>query len=230
MKKSIIVLALALLMVAPMFAATVNALVANDTVGDREILETKDSSTLKKDTDVKVVLKQYPKYLVAITTADYSENKINNTNFADVKHEDLIVMDVDKDNWTLLDKTGYYLTYFAYENNQKVNYSVKLSGNMKLQESSGTVTATSNDKNSVDNQKEIRYTMTIENSALGDSYDLSSTDTDEHVFKTIAATNLIGKYESGSFKFTLKKYGKDTVQYNIVGEYKATVTLKIYTD
>ena len=231
MKKSIIVLALALLMAGSVFAAQVGPITVVDTTGDTKVLKASNANDVPtKDTKIDITLKQYPKYMAAVTSVQYNDsNMLSKDNYMNVKHEDEITMSVNADTYKLNDTTGYYLTYFAYENNEKLCFSVKLSGNMKLVEGTTTTTASTTKTTSSKNQKEVRYTMNIAGSELGTSYDLNSTDTAEKVLKTVNATNLIGETNFGSFAITLKNYSTDTFQYNIAGKYEATATIKIYT-
>ncbi len=242
MKKTIILIALALLLIVPVFAATNALTVIAGTADATPLTDTgaSTSSSSPKDTTVKIKLEQWPKYLLAITTTDYdgTTNTITNTTYDNVRHFEEIPMTVDKDTWTLDQLSGqYYVTYFAYENNQNVEYTIKLNGNMKLKD---TTTATSSATTSSGKQDEIRYQMTIAgisgtgSTGSGVTIYSNGTDSDRKNKTTImkvAETNLIGWSDYKSFALTLDAYTngttKDTVQNNIVGNYEGTVTLTI---
>ncbi len=237
MKKSIIVLALALLMVTSVFASPLTYVEeeANGKALKGKTVSTSDTTDLK-DTKVQINLKQYPKYMTAITTTPYDgstpEKTITKDNYTLVTHENLIEMDVDTNSWKLVPtaENAYYVTYFVYENTVDVDFSVKMNGNLKLVD---TTTATSEVDPSSKNQKEVRYQMVIKGvGTSGADVTLSSTkvaetDITSTVIKTVEDTNLIGKSECNSYAFQLKGYGTDTVQYNIAGLYEATITLSI---
>ncbi len=248
MKKTIILIALALLLIVPVFAGTPLTKVedANGKTLDTTGVFT-NSSADPKDTTVKIELKQFPIYMVAITNAAYSTSgsKISHytesgaTKYNAVAHVTDIEMEVDNNTWTLKDKTGYYVTYYAYENNQNVEYIIKLNGNMVLT-SDVTVPSTDTENPQYSNkQKEIRYIMCIAGIKGDGTEDASSTVTlysdgssdNTTIVRKVASTLLIGKSEYKSYALTLKAYTKDnktdTVQYNIVGKYEGTVTLTI---
>ena len=238
MKKSIIVLALALLMVGSVFAAPLTYVEseANGTTLKDKTVST-SATTEPKDTTVQINLKQYPKYMTAITTTPYDASSADKTitkdNYTLVVHENLIKMDVDTNSWKLVPtaENAYYVTYFVYENTVDVDFSVKMNGNLKLTDT--TKTATSTETTSSKNQTEVRYQMVIKGvGANGADVTLSSTKVAESdittaVIKTVEDTNLIGKSECNSYAFQLKGYGTDTVQYNVAGLYEATITLSI---
>ncbi len=251
MKKTLILIALALLIMVPVFAGT--PLTETDTTGNQTVLTADGVSTKSseepKDTTVKIELKQYPKYMTAITTTKYSSDgsKISHydevssaTKYDAVVHETEIVMDVDTDTWTLEDKDGYYVTYYAYENNQNVEYSIKLNGNMKLTPDATAETGDTETPSST-KQKEIRYIMQITGiNGLGDESesntvtlysDGSMDNSNTTIIRKIGKTVLIGKSAYNSYAMAVKAYTKDgttdTVQYNIVGNYEGTVTLTI---
>ena len=250
MKKSIIVLALALLMVGSVFAAN-KPLTAQDSTTDGNsttVIPTAgistNASTEPKDTTVKIKLAQYPKYMAAITTTEYSTsgNKIANasgstgTVYSAVKHEEVITLSVNKDTWKLAGpNTTYYYTYYAYENTQNVQYSITMNGNLKYQDNGNVGTGDteaptwSGDSTSAvaTKQKEIRYQITIGSDTIYSFGTDSGTLKNTVVVKQIPLTKLIGKSTYGSLAMTFAGYSTDTVQYNIVGSYLATVTIKV---
>ena len=150
-------------------------------------------------------------------------------------------MTVNKDTWTLDQLAGtYYVTYFAYENNQNVEYTIKLNGNMKYTGTETAAAPTGASTPSSGDAKEIRYQMTITgidgSGTTGDGVTIYSNGTDsDNKNKTtimkVEKTNLIGWSEYQSFALTLDAFTegttKDTVQNNIVGSYEGTVTLTI---
>ena len=249
MKKSIIVLALALLMVGSVFAGEVAAITKTGEAGATDVLTKETTTTVSPDTkktDVKIQLKQYPKYMAAITAVNYdgSTNKISNasttgyTTYTDVKHQNEIVLTVNKDTWTIGGPTTqYYYTYYAYENTQNVQYSITMNGNLTYQDGGSVETGDtqaptwSGDTTSAtaDKQKQIRYSITIPvngvNTTIYSYGTADGTTKNTAVVKQIPLTKLIGKSEYGSLAMTFA--GCDTVQYNIVGNYKATVTIKV---
>ena len=237
MKKSIIVLALALLMVGSVFAATYNpvAVVADKDADDATratTLSTATSANKNTQSDVVIQLHQYPIYVVAVTEDDLT-GKVTNTNYStDVKHVSEIELEADKDTWIIEDSKTYYFTWFFYENTENVKFTVELEGDMKLQDNT---TATGD--NSDNAKTTIRYQVNIKSADYSDSatdetkdVTLTSSGTSaiqSAIIKRKPATNLIGDYDSKSYAFTVTRVGDETVQNNIVGKYKSDIKLTI---
>ena len=137
MKKSLIVIALALLMLVPVFATGSTNPISITTKGDSLDIdggETPLTTAIQNNknstsTDVTLSLKLKPIYYAAITEVDGSN--ITKDTYNDDKYKNVaeVPMEVD-DDLNLESNDEYYLTYFFYQNSQSVTLTVSIDQDM----------------------------------------------------------------------------------------------------
>ena len=248
MKKSIIVLALALLMVGSVFAdstanktSTATKTTAEPiTASAKDVKDTtttplKDLTNKSEDTKVYVDLKLYPIYYAAITQSDVSSKLSKETDFTQdtYKHVTAIDLGVDLDNYTIEGTTSgsYYLSYFFYENTETVKLTVRLSGDLTTKDN-----RTATDKTKNPNAKfTIPYKVDITKSATETVTLVSSSNTignTEYTVKlseditTKPSTMVLGSYEKASYELNITPLVTDMTN-NIAGLYESTITLAL---
>ena len=231
MKKSLIVIALALLMIVPVFAdgagtgttAPVNVSTNGKAVGDSTPL----ASATKKDTvtEVGVTLDLYPIYYTAITNinvAKEDDDQITRDNYTDSKYNNtkLILMTVNNDTYKLNPSGTYYVSYFFYENTEDVTLNVNIDSNLTT-----TADAAASDTDAVNY---IRYIAVITN-ADSTTTTLHSDQSQTHSVDIAhkAATRKVADSDSHSFAFSLYQESGDTLEKNIAGYYTSTITLSL---
>ena len=209
MKKSIIIIAFAILMVASVFA---------------------DTSQATNTTEVLLTLAKDPKYKVAITkkALDVTTTPTTVTKSTDLNHESTITLNYDNDALKFAQNTSdtFYLSFIFYEY-ATVTLSMKI--NDPLTRYEGETAKTSDDE-------KIDYKVTVEkandNKATEISgFDLTSngTATKDEVVKYTDTTK-IGEIRFASLKLTVGPTSDDqTVEGKIEGSYKSTITLTATT-
>ena len=248
MKKSIIVLALALLMVGSVFADTkteartpaVSTAIVDTKDADGEVQAVGTSTPLasatdakkKADTSVFVNLELTPIYYTAITSKDVSST-ITKDNYDDATGDNLHVQDiklnVDKDKLRLLVTNEapvqtYYVSYFFYENTENVKLTATLSGNLTTTADVGT-----GDTDSSKYSKEIKYTATIGTDVLNS--DGSGTNGKTKAIATVPSTRVLGKATKASLQLIIApaNVADNNIANNVAGYYESTITLNLST-
>ncbi len=243
MKKSIIAILIALMVMVPVFAdelsgsdkpirvvtessdaATAMYGVAPDKTFDA--FSTNDTDSKSTNTLVQVNLDLYPIYYSGITSVDVTADgsKIDRTNYTNdtFKNVSDVMMGVDKENYKLLDSTdNLYVSYFFYENTENVKVMVKINDNLKT-------SALKADEDAADAKDYIEYKAEI---TTGDNstVTLHSNNKGEAEVVKKAATRLVGNQMAGSFKVVLKPETSDNgvLKNNIAGAYKSTITVSM---
>jgi len=151
MKKTIILIALALLLIVPVFAATATVVAATEATKNSLIVKsTATGTSLNTNTDVKITLNLYPKYVFSVTKeADkYVKNNItidssdtSKTYYKNLKHEDEIFMTNDETKFEVKPPTDtYYVSYWFWEYNERVTLTVAIDDDMLLQDKDESTT------------------------------------------------------------------------------------------
>ena len=239
MKKSIIVIALALLMLVPVFAGSANQ-VAVDTKSNNTAQPVGNSTPLASSnkktttTDVAVTLNLYPVYYAAITEIDVNDNanQITHLNYdsATFKNTSVITMTVDKDNYVLNDKSGFYVSYFFYENTEDVTLTVSIDSDL-------TTTAEGTTADGKTAKQTIEYKATFSGVTIGVNDDgtakslvihsNSENGTTSYKIAKKQATKMVADSTSKSLAFVLSPEDGQTIKNNVAGYYKSTITLKL---
>ncbi len=209
MKKSIIIIAFAILMVASVFA---------------------DVTQATKKTEVLLTLKKDPKYKVAITKTalDVSTTTTTVNKETDLDHVDKIELEYLKDSLKFRQKDSdtFYLSFLFYEY-ATVTLSMKINAPLTRYEGD-TAKTTDDDK--------IDYKVTVEKANNNMSVEISGfdltangTSTKDEVVKYTDTTK-IGEIRFASLKLTVGPTNADqTVKGKIEGTYKSTITLTATT-
>ncbi len=248
MKKSLIVIALALLMIVPVFAAsetrTENAkVVYAENANDTPLTTTGDT----EKTDVKVTLNLYPKYVFGISNEKYvSANiTIDSTETSKTYYEKLpAVTEINMTNDETKLEVGspsdtYYISYWFRDYNQDCTLSCAIDQDLWLQEDDGNYTAVEGDE---DSNYKIKYKATItpegavENEKSAYAIDAANTiyspgnsgsSTSVAVVKC-AATKLLGQVVCGNLKIVLAPVDGDKSTANkYVGSYLSHLVLTL---
>lgn len=217
MKKTIVIITLALLAVVSVFADTT----LPDPITTTVLLE----------------LKQKPTYVFAITdgaftsasieTDDPSTTTMTHTNEIALKRNETKVLNVDSVN-------SYYFSYFFYEYDD-ITITLSIDGNLKNQERYEEADKEAN---------EIPYKLTVEaghdnNEEASTPYDhtwdtatvIDSTATSDDSRKfsvTYTGTSKLGVYRWASLQLTIApQVTTDTLKGKVKGTYKSTITLSV---
>ena len=241
MKKSIIVIALALLMILPVFAATVTAGGAAKT-GD------KLSAAGPQETEVNVSLDLTPKYAFGVTGGNSSDT----TTYVKKFSEQNIVANKPADesvtNYVLYDKVNrvesismtanltdmklegpasgytYYISYWFFENNtDNVKLTAKIDHDLTL---------TDEDIDEVKKNSKITYNdanakipFQVEIDGVANVLDSTTGNTEE--VKTATVQSQIGKIEKGDVEITVGPTSVDTLEEKYTGTYIAHIVLNL---
>ncbi len=238
MKKSLIVIALIVLMIVPVFAETV-------TSGSAKTGEKLTASEAQK-TEVEVSLDLTPRYAFGVTggktgEADYvklfKDQKIvavdDTSSTEDVLYTDLnrvtkITMTANLDAMKLEGPASgytYYISYWFYENNtEKVSLVASLDGDLTLTEE-GKSAANKNMGNEYDEKNTvIPYQVTFDNKTL------NSTDKNSETVVPVKVQSQIGAVEQNDIEITVAPIttnNKDTLKDKYAGTYKSNIVLQI---
>ena len=246
MKKSIIVLALALLMVGSVFAAKTTVA---DPAKSTAIVDTKDAdgkaqavgtgtplasaSTKKDDTTVFVNLDLTPIYYTAITSKDIS-GTITKDNYDDETGDNLhvqdIMLNVDKDRLRLLGTNetpvqNYYVSYFFYENTENVKLNVSLSGNLTT-----TADVGASDTDASNYSKEIKYIAVIGTDEVTKLYSSGAEGKVKAAdVADVKSTRVLGKSVAKSLTLAIipENQADNNIANNVAGYYESTITLSL---
>ena len=236
MKKSIIVIALALLMLVPVFADTTTGSTtpATATTNNKTSLSNgelplsnsiaKGNNTTK--TEVGVTLKLNPIYYTAITDIDVttSPNVIDRTNYSNEKYNntDKITMDIDDENWVLNEKSGYYLSYFFYQNTQDVTLNVKID-----QDLTTTSTGTTADGKTAKTTIQYKATFKTGTNATVVIHSNTANGVTNYDIAKRSGSNMVDNSISNSFSMTLAPEADQNIKNNVGGYYTSTITLTL---
>ena len=255
MKKSLIVITIALLMIVPIFADTVDSA----TISNSAKLGGATPASDAQKTEVNVTLKLTPKYAFGVTGGEKAsksdatkyvmpygtENYVIYTvkpateetgktyvDYTSLKRITVISMEADEANMVLkgpdADTYEYYISYWFFENNtENVKLIAKLDGNMILDTTDTTLLSDTTNS-------QIPYQVTIGSKGTLKSTDVQK-DTDGNV--TSAPTveihpatvmNKIGQSEAGDEKLTIEPItGSESIKDKYAGTYKANIILQV---
>lgn len=206
MKKTLVILLIALIAVTSVFAAT--------------------KKTTDKETQVVLNLEKDPNYVIAVTENANRAVKTSKT----LTHVSQIALGYDNDDdakpitWTT-DKT-YYVSYRFLET-ENVKIQVALSGDMLL-DGKTSATAKASEK--------ISYKLTLakDDAAKEDSVnatptttEILSSDTTTHDITTLANVTEIGDVKFDNFKLNIAANTDTSVIGKELGSYAATITLSV---
>lgn len=237
MKNTMILIALALLLIVPVFAdgnATVVA--ANETTKNTLIVKgVATGTTLDAKTDVKITLNLYPKYVFSVTKEADKYIKANitidpyetsKTYYENLKHEDEILMTNDEVKFEVKPPTDtYYVSYWFWEYNEKVTLTVAIDDDMELQDKGEGTTY-------IEGKDKIRYQakLTADTDAeakTGDVYTIFSNPTVDSsggsksvvIASVTAPTTQLASCYCGNFKLELSAVDADK---STAGKYQGT--------
>lgn len=241
MKKTMILIALALLLIVPVFADTTH-------YGKVILASNDDTPTISGvtdnfiDTKVTIKLSLHPKYVIGITDASHkfvssgtgtilttkTTPDSGETKYTEAPVVDEIAMSADPDNIKLLptDAETYYVSYWFFECNEPVKLYIKNNGAMEYQ---GSVTGleVSAYKDYIDFQATVTTDGTTKVSVASNGKGVAS---DEKLLKTGTITQVLGNVEQGNLEIVMEPVtGKESLVKNIVGNYESSVTLTLKT-
>ena len=234
MKKSIIVLALALLMVGSVFAETKAATIV--VPGDNQTVASMTTGNTES-TNVKVSLKLSPKYVFGITddsskfdvqipTTKTQDLKTGEVLYKNIKVLDEIPMEADLDNLVLkTTTTSYYVSYWFSECNENLALYAKIDSPLIYQKGENETVAS-------DKVDYIQYKATITTSGTDtislDSGKVKTSGSAEEKLVVATTTDVLGKVQSGNMKVVLGPVGTTgSLANNIIGTYLSTITLTL---
>ncbi len=216
MKKTIVIITLALLAVVSIFADTLPA---------------------NKTTTVLLELKQKPTYVFAITNGAFTSESIQTTDpsTTTMDHTNEITLSRNTTNVLNVDSVStYYFSYFFYEY-EGITITLSIDGNLKNQ-----TTYAEDDKDA----NEIPYNLTVasgndntEDSNITSEHTWSdntvinstATEADNRKFSVqYSATTKLGVYRWASLQLTIApQVTTDTLKGKVKGTYKSTITLAV---
>ena len=229
MKKSIIVITLALLALASVFAADTKSVSGKIEKGSSNSVETKVVLTLAKTPDYAFGITTTEFTASSIATGDASKTAIEHNTKVTFKRNDTNVLNVDS-------ISSYFLSYFFYEYDS-VTLTMSVDGNLKNK----TTSYTSDNAASY----EIPYTIKVASNGKNDHTQASegtekswTTDTTIYSSKGAAEGNTfsveytgsdkLGQYRWASLALTFAPVKTDKTLEGIAeGSYLSTITLKV---
>ena len=221
MKRTIIVITLALLMVASIFAdATKTKFSASEVA----------AGTASVSTTVELDLQKTPTYIFGITTGALSGVNSTDPSATAITNTDTIAF--TRSALTFKDSVNnYYLSFVLYEYDA-VDVTLTLNGNMKH---SGYASAATADKANY----EIPYTLTVaagkdtnqngDNPSSFEAKTLKSDSTTENVWEAeySTPTTKLGEYNWATLKLTFASTSDTALNGKATGKFSNTVTIKI---
>ena len=243
MKKTIILIALALLLIVPVFADPTYGKVITATGETPSISGVTENNI---DTKVTIKLSLHPKYVIGITDSSHkfvSEGETGTilttktspssgeTKYTEAPVVDEIAMSADADNIVLLPTASatYYVSYWFFECNETVKLYIKNNGAMEYQ---GNVTGLGSDayKDYIDFQAKVKTgessTVIAESNGKG-----TTGASSDMLLVTSTITQVLGNVEQGNLEIVMEPVsGKESLVKNIVGNYESSVTLTLKTD
>ena len=245
MKKSLIVIALALLMIVPMFAASTEpvSITTKDEYLDLQNNEAPLSNAINEgknvtSTDVTLTLKLKPIYYAAITSK--SGKNIDKTNYEedDYKNVKEISMVVN-DDLILQSNSENFLSYFFYQNSQSVTLTVSIDKDLTTEDkrTAADKVASSGVKYTISYYVDFydidEYTNAQANTSaeLTPKYTIHSNIDNGSTSRIIAQRDGSMRLDNSvteSYKIVIspEETSKDLSK-NIAGAYKSTITLKL---
>ena len=241
MKKSLIVIALALLMIVPVFAATVTA-------GSAAKAGDKLTAAGPQETEVNVSLDLTPKYAFGVTGG----NSTDTTTYVKKFTEQNIVANKPADesvtNYVLYDKVNrvesismianltnmklegpdsantYYISYWFFENNtDNVKLTAKIDHDLTLKDDDIAKVKNNTAITYDEANAKIPFQVTID----GVTTVLNSTTGNTETVKTATVQSQIGKIEKGDVKITVAPTTVDTLENKYTGTYIAHIVLNL---
>jgi len=242
MKKTIILIALALLLIVPVFADPTYGKVITASGETPSISGVTENNI---DTKVTIKLSLHPKYVIGITdsshkfvskgeTGTYLTTKTTpssgETKYTEAPVVDEIAMSADADNIVLLPTASakYYVSYWFFECNETVKLYIKNNGAMEYQ---GTVTGLDSGayKDYIDFQATVKKEDNTSVSVASNGKKPTGAST-EQLLKTGTVTQVLGNVEQGNLEIVMEPVsGKESLVKNIVGNYESSVTLTLKT-
>ena len=242
MKKTIILIALALLLIVPVFADPTYGKVIT-AIGETPSISGVAENNI--DTKVTIKLSLHPKYVIGITDSSHkfvSEGETGThlttktspssgeTKYTEAPVVDEIAMSADANNIVLLPTASatYYVSYWFFECNETVKLYIKNNGAMEYQ---GTVTGLGSDayKDYIDFQATVKKEDNTSVSVASNGKKPAGAST-EQLLKTGTVTQVLGNVEQGNLEIVMEPVsGKESLVKNIVGNYESSVTLTLKT-
>ena len=253
MKKSLIVIALALLMLVPVFADVATA--SETSNGAAYVQATSANATpvttagSEQKTDVKITLNLFPKYYFAISTEKYTDMDItidpsetSKRYYENLGGVDEIAMTNDETKLEVGSPKGtYYVSYWFRDYNQSCTLSVAIDQDLTLQTTGAngsTTNYTPADGETAD-QYTIKYFATLTPQEGGTGYEygtttsisspgISGTNASSIIVARCAATKALGQVLCGDLKIVLSPYSLDKSTANkFAGNYLSHIVLTL---
>ena len=240
MKKSLIVIALALLMIVPVFAQT-------GLSGSAETGETVEATTTGHSTEVNVTLGLTPRYVFGITGGKSGENdyvkKFTDQDivaatpadetraatavlYTNVETVDAISLTADFKNMKLkgtAEGYQYYVSYWFCENNsEKVSLEISLDGDLTLEDSYLQAAKTAYGNDFKDANTVIPYQVIIGETTLNSTSKDSAT-----VVENLKVQSQISGIQQADVAITVEPTTVDTLEYKYTGTYVAHIILNL---
>lgn len=243
MKKTIILIALALLLIVPVFADTPTYGKVIVATGETPSISGVTDNSI--DTKVTIKLSLHPKYVIGITDKDHkfvSEGETGTilttkttpdsgeTKYTEAPVVDEIVMSADPDNIKLLptEAEKYYVSYWFFECNETVKLYIKNNGAMEYKGDTTGLDATAY-VDFIDFQAKVTTEGTTTVTAASNGKGTSGASSDM-LLKTGTITKVLGNVEQGNLEIVMEPVsGKESLVKNIVGNYESSVTLTLKT-
>lgn len=243
MKKTMILIALALLLIVPLFADNTTYGKVIEAIGDTPTISDVTDNFI--NTKVTIKLSLHPKYVIGITDASHkfvSEGTgtilttkttpdSGETKYKEAPVVDEIAMSADPNNIVLLptDAEKYYVSYWFFECNETVNLYIKNNGAMEYQ---GTVTGLDGSAyvDYIDFQAKVKTGDTTTVIAESNGKASQSGASTDMLLVTSTTTQVLGNVEQGNLEIVMEPVtGKESLVKNIVGNYESSVTLTLKT-
>ena len=242
MKKTLILIALALLIMVPVFAdptPTYGKVVEAE--GTTPSISGVEGNSI--DTKVSVKLSLSPKYVFGITDSSHKfvssgesgtvlttkkTPASGETKYTEAPVVDEIAMSVDPDDIVLLPTAGatYYVSYWFFECNETVKLYIKNNGAMEYQ---GDTEGLETDSyiNFIDFQAAVTTAESTTITVTSNGIDSGN----EKLLVTSTITKVLGNVEQGNLQIVMQPVaGKESLVKNIVGNYESSVTLTLKTE
>ena len=252
MKKSLIVIALALLMLVPVFATGSTNPISITTKGDSLDIENKETPLAtaisnnknSTSTDVTLSLKLKPIYFAAITAVDGSD--ITKSTYTDTKYNnvDEVPMEVD-DDLNLQSNAEYYLTYFFYQNSESVTLTVSIDQDMTCEDTRTAYDKANGVKNTIEYNLALyeinaysTYTTAKATASEGTTVNMPSAvyrifsnssdgDQSDDIAKNPGSMRLDNQKQHCYRMVISPEEDAKNLKNNIAGDYISTITLKL---
>lgn len=203
MKKTILTILLALLLLVPVFA--------------------KESKTVSGSETINLVLNLSfePNYFFGVTTTKLTGYETSLSSFTDK----IELQRDDNDTLKLQESSSEFFFSYVFKEFENVQMTLKLNGDLVTEKLNGDLVTDTGD----DATKKIAYSVNFTKSGYNDTEDLqsiASRDSTEHVLCKHNATDKIGDIVRGSIGFKIAP--TDTsIKGKVKGDYSTTLTLSI---